>query len=123
AIPPTWRWTSAAAPRRTGSRSRKPLPGRQVRAARPRTRAPRRRPDRAHDPGRMTRARPAHAGASRRQPLLTRRCQPGGDLGPRAEAELVQDAADVAVGGALGYEQAHADLLVGQAVGDQPRDV
>src|SRR5436190_20125803 len=48
---------------------------------------------------------------------------PGGDLGPGAEAELVQDAADVAVDGALGDEQPRADLLVGQAVGDQPGDV
>src|SRR5215831_3660176 len=55
--------------------------------------------------------------------LLTRRCDPGGDLGPRAEAELVQDAADVAVNGALGDEQARPDLSVGQAVGDQPRDL
>src|SRR5437773_3809685 len=48
---------------------------------------------------------------------------PGGDLGPGAEAELVQDAADVAVDGALGDEQPRADLLVGQAVSDQPRDI
>src|SRR5438094_5062267 len=48
---------------------------------------------------------------------------PGGDLGPGAEAELVQDAADVAVDGALGDEQPRADLLVGQAVGDQPGDI
>src|SRR6266516_1427629 len=52
-----------------------------------------------------------------------RRGHPGVDLGPRVEAELVQDAADVAVDGALGYEQARSDLLVGQAVGDQPCDV
>src|SRR5437773_8895023 len=48
---------------------------------------------------------------------------PGGDLGPGAEAELVQDAADVAVDGALGDEQPRADLLVRQAVGDQSRDI
>ncbi|HEX9359116.1 MAG TPA: hypothetical protein VF933_35570 [Streptosporangiaceae bacterium] len=29
----------------------------------------------------------------------------------------------MAVDGALGYEQARSDLPVGQAVGDQPRDV
>jgi hypothetical protein len=50
---------------------------------------------------------------------MIRRRHPGGDLGSRAKAELVQDAADVAVDGALGYEQARSDLLVGQAVGDQ----
>jgi len=54
---------------------------------------------------------------------LLRRCHPGGDLGSRIEAELVQDAADVAVDGALGDEQACPDLLVGQAVGDQLRDL
>ena len=56
-------------------------------------------------------------------PLLIRRCHPGGDLGSRVKAELVQDAADVAVDGPLGYEQARSDLPVGQTIGDQPRDV
>src|SRR5215469_14025661 len=46
-------------------------------------------------------------------------CDPARDLGARVEAELVQDAAHVAVDGALGDEQARADLLVAQAVGDQ----
>src|SRR2546421_12433685 len=48
---------------------------------------------------------------------------PAGDLGPGVEAELVQDAADVAVHGALGNEQACPDLLVAQAFGDQPSHV
>jgi hypothetical protein len=51
-----------------------------------------------------------------------RRCHPGGDLGSRVKAELVQDAAEVAVDGALGDEQAGSDLPVGQAISDQPRD-
>jgi hypothetical protein len=37
--------------------------------------------------------------------LGIRRRHPAGDLGPRAKPELVQDAADVAGDGALGYEQ------------------
>jgi MMPL family len=37
---------------------------------------------------------------------------PDGDLGPGAEPELGQDAADVAVDGALGDEQPCSDLLV-----------
>src|SRR5256885_15451409 len=48
---------------------------------------------------------------------------PAGDLGPGVEAELVEDAADVAVHGALGNEQACPDLLVAQALGDQPSHV
>ena len=57
-----------------------------------------------------------------REQLLIRRCYPCGDLGARAETELIENAADVAVDRALGYEQAGSDLLVGQAIGDQPRD-
>jgi hypothetical protein len=44
--------------------------------------------------------------------------RPDGDLGPGAEAELVQDAADVAVDGALGDEQPRSDLLVGEVYRD-----
>src|SRR4029077_15221621 len=49
--------------------------------------------------------------------------QPTGDLGSRVEPELVQDAADVAVDGALGDEQLYANLLVGQTLGDQARHI
>src|SRR5262250_207800 len=45
------------------------------------------------------------------------RCHPRGDLRARAEPELVEDAADVAVDGVFGDEQAGAYLLVAQAVG------
>src|ERR1700730_1144710 len=55
--------------------------------------------------------------------LQIRRCHPGGDLGSRVDAELVQDAADMAVDGSFGYEKTRSDLFVGQAVGDQPRDI
>ena len=44
-----------------------------------------------------------------RRALMPR--DPAGDLGPGVEAELVQDAADVALDGALGDEEARADLL------------
>jgi len=54
---------------------------------------------------------------------VLRGSHPGSDLGAGVDAELVQDAADVAVHGALGDEQPRPDLLVGQALGDQPRDV
>src|ERR1700674_2380889 len=56
-------------------------------------------------------------------PLLIRRRHPGGDLGAGVEPQLVQDAANVAANGALGYEQARSDLLVAQALGDQPCDL
>src|SRR5215471_8071620 len=55
--------------------------------------------------------------------LLVWRGQPAGDLGAGVEAELVQNAADVALHGALRYEQAGPDLLVAQALGDQPCDL
>src|SRR5215831_21287409 len=64
----------------------------------------------------------ARRAATPRPRLLVQGCDPGGYLGPRIEAELVQGAADVAVNGALGDEQARPDLPIGQAVGDQPRD-
>src|SRR6266446_10647656 len=51
------------------------------------------------------------------------RGDPAGDLGSRAESELVQDAAHVTVDGALGNEQPGSDLLVGQALGYQPGHV
>src|SRR3984893_17405042 len=54
--------------------------------------------------------------------LLIRR-HPACDLGARVKAELVQDAADVAVDGALRYEQPGSDLLVAQPFRDQPGDV
>ena len=60
----------------------------------------------------------AHSGQAAVGALLARVCDPGCDLRPRTEAELVQDAADVAVDGALGDKQACPNLLVGQAVGD-----
>jgi hypothetical protein len=48
---------------------------------------------------------------------------PTRDLGARVEAELVEDVTDVALDGAFGYEQARADLFVGQTVGQKSRDV
>src|SRR5215470_8547871 len=66
-------------------------------------------------------------GEHSRQPmmrqLLVWRGHPAGDMGAGVEAELVQDAANVALDGTLGYEQAGTDLLVAQAVGDQPGDL
>src|SRR5438132_3569059 len=50
-------------------------------------------------------------------------CHPSGDLGSGVEPQLVQDAADMAVDGALRDEQARSDLLVAQAVSDQSRDL
>src|SRR5712692_11639367 len=55
--------------------------------------------------------------------LLIRRRDPGGNLGARVDPQLVQDAADVAVDGAFGDEKTRSDLLVAQALGDQPRDL
>src|SRR5262249_15506876 len=55
--------------------------------------------------------------------LLVWRRHPARDLRAGVEAELVQDAANVALHRALGYEQAGADLLVAQALGDQPCDL
>ncbi len=55
--------------------------------------------------------------------LLVWRRHPAGDLGAGVDAKLVQDAADVALHGALGYEQAGPDLLVAQAFSDQLRDL
>ena len=46
------------------------------------------------------------------RPLLARRRHPGCDLDTRVEAQLVQDAAHVAVDGVLGDEQAGPNLLV-----------
>src|SRR2546430_4196031 len=54
---------------------------------------------------------------------VTARRHPGGDLGTRVEPELVQDVADMAVDGVLGDVEARADLLVAQALGDQPGDL
>src|SRR5947199_1405346 len=54
---------------------------------------------------------------------LTERREPAGNLGSRVEPELVQDASDMAVNGALGNEKLRADLPVGQTLGDQPRHV
>src|SRR5262245_4849824 len=48
--------------------------------------------------------------------------RPAGYLGARVEAKLVEDAADVARDRALGYEESRPDLLVGQALRDQPCD-
>src|SRR5215472_12269728 len=62
-------------------------------------------------------------GARRGNASALRRRHPGGDLGAGVDAELVQDAPDMAVHGALGDEQPRPDLLVGQALSDQPRDV
>src|SRR5215471_6129108 len=52
-----------------------------------------------------------------------RRRDPARDLGPRVEPELVPDAADMGVDRALGDEQTRSDLLVAQAVRNQPSDV
>src|SRR5438270_7318501 len=46
-----------------------------------------------------------------------------GDLGSGVGSELIKDAADVAVDGALRYEQPRSDLLVAQSLGDQPGHV
>src|SRR5262249_61285235 len=43
--------------------------------------------------------------------------------GARIEAQLVEDAADVAGHRALGYEESRPDLLIGQALGDQQGDL
>src|SRR5262245_24996336 len=48
---------------------------------------------------------------------------PGGDLGARAETQLVEDATHVTVHSVLRDEQPSTDLLVAQALGDQPRDL
>lgn len=55
--------------------------------------------------------------------LLIRDDSPGGDLSPRAEAKLIQDAAHMAVDRVLGYEQLGSDLLVAQPFSDRPRDL
>jgi len=55
-----------------------------------------------------------------RRPLLR---DPGGDLDPRVEPELVPDGLDVPLGGALGDEEAGCDLPVAQALGDEVRDL
>jgi hypothetical protein len=52
-----------------------------------------------------------------------RRRDPAGDLRSSVDPELVKDAAHVAVHCALGDEEARADLLVAQAVGDKPPSV
>src|SRR5579859_6346143 len=59
----------------------------------------------------------------RRLLAVFRRRHPARDLRARAESELVEDAADMAVDGALRDEQPGADLLVAQTVRDQARDV
>src|SRR5258708_31035363 len=41
------------------------------------------------------------------------------DLGPRCGAELGEDVADVAVGGAFGDDEAFCNLTIRQAFGDQ----
>src|SRR5262249_33602212 len=48
---------------------------------------------------------------------------PGGDLGAGGEAELGEDAFDVALGGAQGDDQFGGDLPVAQALGDQLGDL
>src|SRR6266851_2002386 len=54
---------------------------------------------------------------------LNERREPAGDLGSRVEPELVQDASDVAVDGALGDEQLRANLLVCEALSEQRREL
>ena len=49
--------------------------------------------------------------------------EPGGDLAAGGEPELVQDAGDVDVDGALGDDQLLGHLAVGQPAGDQGGDL
>ena len=53
----------------------------------------------------------------------TTRGHPCGKLSARIEAHLVQDVADVILDCSFGYEQPGANLLVGQSVSDQLRDL
>ena len=46
---------------------------------------------------------------------------PDGDLGPRAEVELIEDVGDVAVDGPLGESQAPGHLTVAKPLSDQPQ--
>src|SRR5207244_124600 len=48
---------------------------------------------------------------------------PGGDLGPRAEAELPENATDVVLDGALAQHQAPGHGPVRLSLGDQTRDL
>src|SRR2546423_5172133 len=63
------------------------------------------------------------ASSGQPEPRLTVLRVPGGDLGAAGEAELDEDVLDVALHGSLGEHQAGGDLLVGQALGDQPGDL
>ena len=56
----------------------------------------------------------------RAQPVLDR---PGRDLGPRVEAELVEDALDVTFGRPLGDDQARGNLAVGESSGRMSRHI
>jgi hypothetical protein len=55
------------------------------------------------------------------QQAAARRLRHGG--GARRKAELAEDVCDVAVHGVLAQKQPLADVLVVQAVGDQPQDL
>ena len=50
-------------------------------------------------------------------------CCPAGDLDAGVDAEAVEDFGHVRLDGALGQEQAGADLLVAEALGDEPGDL
>ncbi len=50
-------------------------------------------------------------------------CCPAGDLDAGVDAEAVEDLGHVRLDGALGQEQAGADLLVAEALGDEPGDL
>src|SRR2546423_11193650 len=63
------------------------------------------------------------ASSGQPEPRLTVLRVPGGDLGAAGEAELDEDVLHVALHGSLGEHQAGGDLLVGQALGDQPGDL